>query len=202
MLSEEEIEGIKKKLLSHIESNFPPEQILSAKSQIEAMNAEQLESFLEKNNIIVNEKEEDSKCVFCAIASEKIKSVKIRENEKAIAVLEINPVSKGHFIVIPREHSDEIAQEAAALAKELSKKVKEKFSPKEIEMSESKLFGHAIINVLPVYSNESFNSEKQHATIEELEKIKEEIESENKKEETVMPAEKIEEILRLPKRIP
>ncbi|MDD5012166.1 MAG: HIT domain-containing protein [Candidatus Nanoarchaeia archaeon] len=202
MLSGEEIIDIKQKLVSHIETTFPPEQILSAKSQIESMDSEQLEKFLEKNNILVNDKEEDSKCVFCAIASEKIKSVKIGENEKAIAVLEINPISKGHSIVVPKEHLDEAPKEAMHLAKEISKKIKEKFSPKEVEISESKLFGHAIINILPVYKDENLNSEKQHATIEELEKTKEEFQKEEEKEEEVIPVEEVEKFLWLPKRIP
>lgn len=219
MLSDEETAGLKKKLFSHIETNFPPEQILSAKSQIESMNSEQLEIFLEKNNIMIPDKNENVECVFCAIASDKIKSVKIDENEKAIAVFEINPISKGHCIIIPKEHSDIISKEAMSLTEKISKKIKEKFSPKNIEMSESKLFGHAIVNILPVYKDENFNSEKYHMTLEELEKIKEELASDfaelrdelckrsrEEKEETIKKeiesVEKIKEFFRLPKRIP
>jgi histidine triad (HIT) family protein len=200
MLSDEETDELKKKIISHIETSFPAEQILAARSQIESMNSEQLEIFLEKNKIMVSDKEEDNECVFCAIASEKIKSVKIGENEKAIAVLEINPVSKGHFIVVPKEHSDKVPKEATTLAEKVSEKIKEKFSPKEIEFSESRLFGHAVINALPIYKNENFNSEKQHETLEELEEIKKELEREEEKKET--PVEKVEKFLWLPKRIP
>lgn len=202
MLSDEEIKEIKKKLITHVESNFPPEQIFSAKSQIESMDSEQLENFLEKNNIMVSDKKEDNECVFCAIASEKIKSVKIDENENAIAVLEINPISKGHFIVVPKEHSDNIPKEATELAKRVSEKVKKKLSAKNIEISESKLFGHSIINVLPVYSDENFSSEKKHAALDELEKIKEELERKEEKKEKIMSVEEVEKFLWLPKRIP
>jgi histidine triad (HIT) family protein len=207
MLSDEETIEIKQKLISQIESTFPPEQILSAKSQIESMNHEQLENFLEKNKLIKNSEEErNNECVFCNIASGKINSVKLGENETAVAVLEINPISKGHFIVIPVEHTDYAQKEAMELAKKISKKIREKFSAKDIEISKSKMFGHEIINVLPVYNNENLNSERHHESMEELERIKEELEEEKEKKEEVKEdktlKEKIEEFLWLPKRIP
>jgi histidine triad (HIT) family protein len=204
MLSDEEIIEIKQKLISQIESTFPPEQIFSAKAQIESMNSEQLENFLEKNKLIKNSKEENSECVFCNIASGKINSIKLGENEKAVAVLEINPISKGHFIVVPMEHTDYAPVEAMELAKEISKKIKEKFSTKNVEILKSKMFGHEIINVLPIYNNENLDSERHHERIEELEKIRQELEEEKKEEikEEKLSAEKVEEFLWLPKRIP
>jgi len=198
MLSDEETEEIKKKINSHIETNFPPEQILSARSQIESMNSEQLEKFLEKNNIMMSDEKKDE-CVFCSIASGRIGSVKIGENEKAIAVLDINPISKGHSMIIPFEHNEVAPKEAMNLAEKISKEIKKKFSPKIVDFSKSKLFGHEVINILPVYKDEDFNSEKSHASMEELEKIKEEL----KKEEEEKPLEEKEEkFLWLPKRIP
>jgi histidine triad (HIT) family protein len=204
MLSDDEAEKVKQKLISHIESTFPPEQIFSAKNQIESMNSEELEIFLEKNKILASDESDNDnaeQCVFCAIASGKINSVKIGENEKAIAVLDINPISKGHSLIIPFEHKDVAPKEAIELAKKISKEIEKKFSPKKIEMSHSKLFGHEVINILPVYKDENFNSERTHASVEELEKVKEELEKvEEEKKETIV--EKIKEFLWLPKRIP
>ncbi len=40
MLSDEEVADIKKKLISHIETTSPSEQIFSAKSQVESMDAD------------------------------------------------------------------------------------------------------------------------------------------------------------------
>jgi diadenosine tetraphosphate (Ap4A) HIT family hydrolase len=207
MLSEEEAEEIKQKLISHIESNFPEEQIANAKQQVESMNSEQLENFLDRNKLIKEqnpenqEKSEREECVFCSIDSDKIKSIKINENIDAIAVLEINPISKGHSIIIPRKHVNKVSKSALNLAEKVSKKIKEKFSPKSVEISTSKLFGHEILNVLPVYNKENFNSERKPTRIEELEKIKEEL---GKKKEVIKKKSKIEEIkdFWLPKRIP
>jgi len=202
MLSEEESIEIKQKIISHIEQTFPEDQKLSAIDQIESMGAKQLEDFLEKNNIVA--KEESPECVFCAIASNKIHSVKIEENADAIAVLEINPISKGHVMIIPKEHSETASKKTLALAEKISKKLKMKLKAKEIKSAQSKLFGHLIISLLPVYENEDFNSKKKSMKIEELEKIKEEIGKEEEKmdKEPKSKIEEIKEIFRLPKRIP
>jgi len=199
MLSEQETEEIKQKLISHVESTFPADQIATARQQIETMSPAELETFLEKNNIA---KDENSDCVFCSIASGKIKSVQLGENEKAVAVLEINPISKGHALIIPKNHDDEAGKEALALAEKISQTIKKKLKPKEVKISNSKLFGHNLINVLPVYSKETFDSERKKATLEDLEKIKEEIEKQPIKKEKKPKIEKIKEFLWLPKRIP
>ena len=44
-------------------------------------------------------------CVFCAIAAGEIPSFKIYEDELVLAYLDINPFSRGHTLVIPKEHS-------------------------------------------------------------------------------------------------
>lgn len=44
-------------------------------------------------------------CVFCAIADGEIPSFKVYEDEFVLAYLDINPFSKGHTLVIPKEHS-------------------------------------------------------------------------------------------------
>jgi len=203
MLSDEETTEIKEKLISHIESSFPQEQMTNARQQIESMNAEQLESFLEKNKMIKSENNTDSnnECVFCSIVSGKINSVKIEENEDALAVLEINPISKGHVIVIPKAHTNKPSKKVYSFADKISKRLKKKFSPKRVEISNSKLFGHEIINVIPIYENENINSKRGSAKMEELGKIKEEIEKGIEK--TQKPKkEKIRQFFWLPKRIP
>jgi histidine triad (HIT) family protein len=202
MLSEQEAEEIKKDIINQIESTFPAEKILSAKEQVEAMNPKELEEFMERNQIAKeNNPDENPGCVFCSIASGKIKSVKIDEDDKAVAVLDINPISKGQVLVVPKEH-DAGEKEAMVLAKKVSKLLKKKLKPKDVKISVSKLSGHTTISVLPVYSNEDFNSERKKATLEELESVKEEIEKQPIKKEKKPKIEKIKEILWLPKRIP
>lgn len=47
-------------------------------------------------------------CLFCKIAEGSIPSYKIYEDEKVMAFLDINPVSKGHTIVIPKHHCEHV----------------------------------------------------------------------------------------------
>ena len=44
-------------------------------------------------------------CIFCAIAAGEIPSFKVYEDELVLAYLDINPFSKGHTLVIPKNHS-------------------------------------------------------------------------------------------------
>lgn len=200
MLSEEEADEIKAKIISHIEETFPEEKIEDAVLHIKKMKPEELEKFLEENKIIV--KSDNVECVFCSIVSERINSVKIGEDENAVAVLEINPISKGHTIIIPKEHSRKIDQEIYSFEEKISEKIKKKLKPKKVESSKAKIFGHEIIQILPVYSDENLNSPKKHADFEELEKIRFELEKEEEPIPVPVPIEKKEEFLWLPKRIP
>jgi len=50
----------------------------------------------------------DPECVFCKIVAEEIPSVKIYEDEYALAFLDIAPLTKGHTLVVPRNHAKQI----------------------------------------------------------------------------------------------
>lgn len=43
-------------------------------------------------------------CVFCAIVAGEIPCFKIYEDDSVLAYLDINPISKGHTLVIPKVH--------------------------------------------------------------------------------------------------
>ena len=197
MLSKEQEVEIKEKIIAHIESTFPKDQIESAINKVEAMNSEQLENFLQKNNAIKEDSKEE--CVFCSIVADKIKACKIGENEQAIAILEINPISKGHCIILARSHVEEPQEGVIKLAEKIANLIKKRLKSKEVKVSQSRLFGHELVNVLPVYSGEDFNSEKKQVSFEELEAIKQELEMEPEKKKRTR---KVKEKLWLPKRIP
>lgn len=44
-------------------------------------------------------------CVFCKIIAGEIPSYKIYEDDLILAFLDINPVSPGHTLIIPKEHT-------------------------------------------------------------------------------------------------
>ena len=47
-------------------------------------------------------------CLFCKIIKGDIPSSKIYENDQVYAFLDINPVNKGHTLVIPKNHSSDM----------------------------------------------------------------------------------------------
>ena len=214
MLTQEQIKEIKKQLIFQVESSFPDDKKESAKKQIESMDSEQLEAFLKQNNLIKSgeiSQQGIQKCIFCSIISGDAKSYKIDENESAVAVLEINPISKGHVLIIFRNHlnDEKIASEKAlnSLAENVSKKIKKEFKPKKIDFSQSELFGHKIINVLPVYENENFSSERRKASEDELDELHKILGKKHKlktikKPKSTKVGKKESQKLWLPKRIP
>ncbi len=50
----------------------------------------------------------NSECIFCRIVAGELPSVQIYSDNVVMAFMDINPVQKGHALVIPREHYDPI----------------------------------------------------------------------------------------------
>lgn len=70
-------------------------------------------------------------CVFCKIICGEIPSHKIYEDEDIYAFLDINPVTKGHTLIIPKQHFEnmldtpkEIREKVMEVAKNLALKYK------------------------------------------------------------------------------
>jgi len=65
-------------------------------------------------------------CVFCKIVSGKIPSSKVYEDNHVIAILDIMPAAKGHCLIVPKKHFDDVASTpkvTIAAMMEASKKV-------------------------------------------------------------------------------
>ena len=57
----------------------------------------------------------DPDCLFCNIVAGELPSTIIDEDERVIAFMDINPATRGHALVVPRNHAKdllEIAPEA------------------------------------------------------------------------------------------
>jgi histidine triad (HIT) family protein len=67
----------------------------------------------------------DEECIFCQIVEKKIPSHILFENDTNLAFLDIFPVSKGHTIVIPKNHYDNLENIPISELVELFKVVKE-----------------------------------------------------------------------------
>jgi histidine triad (HIT) family protein len=52
----------------------------------------------------------DPDCLFCKIASGDIPATRVYEDERTIAFMDINPGTRGHLLVIPREHAADLLE--------------------------------------------------------------------------------------------
>lgn len=50
----------------------------------------------------------NTSCIFCKIANHTIPSYKVYEDDYILAFLDVNPSSKGHTLVITKEHFDSL----------------------------------------------------------------------------------------------
>ncbi len=67
-----------------------------------------------------------SSCVFCKIVDSSIPSHKVFEDERALAVLDINPIRRGHTLIVPKKHYEnflDIPEEELAHLSILAKKI-------------------------------------------------------------------------------
>ncbi len=69
----------------------------------------------------------EENCIFCKIAAGEIPSKTIYEDEQFRVILDISPASKGHALIIPKEHyadiyklPEDMAGQAMILAKKLA----------------------------------------------------------------------------------
>ena len=54
-------------------------------------------------------------CIFCKIARGEIPAVAVYEDAEVMAFLDVNPIEKGHVLVVPRQHCEVIMEAPEAL---------------------------------------------------------------------------------------
>ena len=69
-----------------------PEQQKELQERIKNMSPEELQEF------------QKQQCIFCQIIAGKVPAKKVYEDDKCVAVLDINPAAKGHLLLLPKEH--------------------------------------------------------------------------------------------------
>ena len=50
----------------------------------------------------------DPDCIFCKIVAGELPSTRIAEDERTVAFMDISPATRGHALVIPREHAKDL----------------------------------------------------------------------------------------------
>lgn len=87
---------------------------------------------------------EDANCIFCKIVAGEIPSIKVYENEHVLAFMDINPVSTGHVLVIPKGHwrdlfdmPDEQLGFVAASVRKVAHSVRAALSPDGVSITQA-----------------------------------------------------------------
>jgi histidine triad (HIT) family protein len=82
-----------------------------------------------------------SDCIFCGIIQGAIPASKVFENDHVLAFLDISQVTKGHTLVIPKVHKENIYELTPEIAKnlfeaipEVSRALKQEFNPVGLNM--------------------------------------------------------------------
>lgn len=200
-LSEEEIKNIKSQIISQVKSwNASDEQKKEAIEQIEDMSEEELEEFLKKNTQTKG-KEEKQECPFCSIIQGKIPSYKIDENKSSLAVLEINPLSPGHVLVLSKNHN-KLKSSTFTLATKIAKRIKSKLKPEDIKIENAKIADHNLVTIIPIYKDKKL--ERKKADEKELILMQDKLKAKPKikKVKQVISETKIENLPVVKKRIP
>ncbi|MBP3474365.1 MAG: HIT family protein [Alistipes sp.] len=119
--------------------------------------------------------------IFSKIVAGEIPSYKVAENEKYYAFLDINPLAKGHTLVIPKvevdyifDLDDETLAGLTKFAKKIAHKIKEQTRCKKVAMVVLGLeVAHAHIHLIPMNSEKDvdFGAEKLKLTPEEFKEI-------------------------------
>ncbi len=108
-----------------------------------------------------------SDCIFCKIIAGEIPSSKIYEDDKVLAFLDISQTTKGHTLVIPKEHvrnmlemSDQTAADVFARLPKLARAIQTATGAKGLnilnnneEVAGQTVF-HAHIHIIPRYSDQ------------------------------------------------
>lgn len=123
--------------------------------------------------------------IFSKIAAGEIPSYKCAENEKFYAFLDINPVAKGHTLVIPRREvdyffdiDDEEMAEYMAFARRVAIAIKKAFPCRKVGMAVLGLeVAHAHIHLVPMQTEGDMNfaNPKLKLTDEEFKEIAQKI---------------------------
>jgi histidine triad (HIT) family protein len=109
----------------------------------------------------------DPDCLFCKIISGEIPSTRVYEDERTVAFMDINPATRGHMLVVPREHAkdllsidpDDLAAVARA-AQKLGRAVSERLEADGVNLLNScgraawQTVFHFHVHVIPRYAGD------------------------------------------------
>jgi len=106
--------------------------------------------------------EKGTRCIFCEIVAGKAKAYRIYEDEFSLGILDINPFSQGHCLVISKRHvpwwhdlSEEETKSLFSVARVISQKIMKAFHPDFVCMyARGRRIPHTHIFLVPTFSGD------------------------------------------------
>jgi histidine triad (HIT) family protein len=106
-------------------------------------------------------------CLFCRIVAGEIPATIVREDERTVAFMDINPATRGHCLVVPRAHAEDLIAigaddlaACAAAAKDLAGRALDNLGAEGVNLINScrpaawQTVFHFHIHVIPRYKND------------------------------------------------
>jgi histidine triad (HIT) family protein len=132
-----------------------------------------------------------SDCIFCKIVKGDIPAYKVYEDDKVYAFLDINPLSKGHTLVLSKEHYVNVLDVPGDLygymnevVKELAQKIQDEYEPEGILINQNngrkagQEIDHIHVHVKPIYEDTKVFGEgnhRKHLSEDEMKEIQEDL---------------------------
>lgn len=132
----------------------------------------------------------DTNCIFCKIANGEIPSRTLYEDDKFRVILDLGPASKGHALILPKEHyanlyelPDETAGEVMKLARKMAVQMTERLGCEGFNLVQNngELAGQTVfhfhMHLIPRYQEDGQKIEwkPQEVSQEELEETRKQI---------------------------
>lgn len=125
-------------------------------------------------------------CLFCKIVRGEIPCYKVYEDDAVLAFLDIGPVSKGHTLVIPKEHAENLEAGNEETSASLMRVI-HRLAPKimstlgasgyNLGMNHGEIAGqevmHTHLHIMPRYDGQVRSFTKTHPSSEELQAVAE-----------------------------
>ncbi len=132
----------------------------------------------------------DANCIFCKIANGEIPSKTLYEDDRFRVILDLGPATRGHALLLPKDHyanlfelPDDVAAEAIKTVKKVATQMKNQLKCDGLNLVQNngecagQTVFHYHMHIIPRYQNDgqTIGWKPGEPSQEELEQIREEI---------------------------
>ena len=120
----------------------------------------------------------DANCIFCKIINGDIPSRRIYEDENFVVMMDVSPASKGHSLLLPKEHyanlfemPDALLEELLKVAQKVAAQMKESLQADGINLLQNngvaagQTVFHFHLHLIPRYGNDAVGEMWEHQEI-------------------------------------